>query len=300
LSGGVDSSYLAYVLVKKYNIRPLAIHVDNGWNSEIAVGNIQKIVSRLGIDLYTHVIQWEEFRDLQRSFIKASVIDLEMLSDHAIVVITKKIAQKFKIDYFVIGSNYQTESILPTEWFYPFKHDSLNIKDIYKKYGDNKRLSSFPFISFYKYLFFQKGYGSYLSPLSYLEYDKDKAKKILIEELDWKDYGAKHHESFITKFYQNYILPTKFNIDKRKAHLSSLICANQITREEALLELNKPVFASEHEKQESIEYFCKKLQFNINDFHKMMSENRREHSCFKSYETRKNIIRKYLKYLKKK
>lgn len=283
LSGGVDSSYLAYVLVKQFGIRPLAIHIDNGWNSEQAVSNIHNIVTRLNIDLITHVIDWNEFKELQKSFLRASVVDLELLSDHAILVVINKLAREHKIKSFLIGGNFQTESILPDKWFYNYKNDSKNIIDIYKQFGDKRKLRTYPFLNFFEYLFFGKKYGRYLDPLSYMDYNKDNVKKILIKELGWQDYGAKHHESFITRFYQSYILPEKFKIDKRRAHMSSLICSGQITRDDALLALEVPFFTNEQEKKESIEYFCKKLDLTIDEFNIIINEPRREHNSFKSY-----------------
>lgn len=297
LSGGIDSSFLAYVLVKKFGIKPLAIHIDNGWNSELAVKNIENVVTKLNIDLYTHVIDWNEFKDLQRSFLLASVVDLEMLSDHAIVIVANKIAKQKNITYFLIGSNYQTESILPRKWFYPNKLDSLNIKNIHKIYGSVKKLKTFPLLSFIEYIRFGKKYGKYLMPLSYMKYDKDNAKNILKKELDWKDYGAKHHESFITMFYQSYILPNKFNIDKRKAHLSSLICAGQIMREDAIKELKKPII-DENKLKESKEYFCKKMNLSIDAFDDIMKKTRKEHNEFKSYLKIKKKIQTIISFFK--
>ena len=142
LSGGIDSSYLAYILVKEFGLKPLAVHVDNGWNSEKAVSNIFNIVNKLGIDLYTHIIDWEEFRELQKAFLRASVVDLEMLSDHAIVVTINKLARKKRIKYFVIGANFQTESIMPPNWFYSDKKNSKHIIDIYNKFGVGNKLKT--------------------------------------------------------------------------------------------------------------------------------------------------------------
>lgn len=295
LSGGVDSSFLAYTLVKQFGIRPLAVHVDNGWNSDLAVSNIHNIVTKLNIDLITYVIDWDDFRELQKSFLYASVVDLEMISDHAIGVIVNKIARQKRIKYFLIGSNYQTESILPLSWFYSEKLDSLNILDIFKKYGSKKKIKTFPFLSFKEYFLYGLKYGRYLMPLSYMNYNKESSKELLKQELGWEDYGAKHHESFITKFYQTYILPNKFGIDKRKAHLSSLICVGQITREEALNELKNPIIQPS-EVQNSVSYFCKKMEITNDEFIKIMSQPRREHEEFKSYKSRKekiwNIIHK--------
>ncbi len=301
LSGGIDSSYLAYVLVEKYGLKPLAIHVDNGWNSEQAVANIHKIVTKLNIDLHTHVINWEEFKALQKSFLYASVVDLEMLSDHAIVVVIDKIAREKKIKYFIIGSNYQTESILPKSWYYSDKKDSQNIRDIYKKFGNNLKIKSFPFLNFFEYVFMAKRHGKYLTPLSYMDYNKDQAKELLKKEIGWVDYGAKHHESFITKFYQTYILPKKFKIDKRRAHLSSLICAGQIPRANALQILEQPLMTTTDAK-EAAPYFCKKMGISIAELDKIMALPRNEHSSFKTFSLVKEkmhvVFNKHIKLSK--
>jgi len=299
LSGGIDSSYLAYTLVKDYGLNPLAVHLDNGWNSEQAVANIHKIVTTLNIDLHTHVINWEEFRELQKAFLYASVVDLEMLSDHAIVVVIDKLAREKKIKYFIIGSNYQTESILPKSWYYWDKKDSLNIRDIYSKYGSNLKIKTFPFLSFFEYVLIARRYGRYLTPLSYMDYNKDKAKEILKSELGWVDYGAKHHESFITKFYQTYILPEKFNIDKRRAHLSSLICTKQISRDEALNILEQPLL-SDREIRESVEYFCKKMEISSSEFKKIMSLPRKEHAEFKLHRHKRDVLFSFINKLRNK
>lgn len=293
LSGGVDSSYLAYRLVKDYQLRPLAVHIDNGWNSEKAVSNINELVSQLGIDLVTHVIDWEDFKELQRAFLKASVVDLELLSDHAISVIISRMAKKYRIRYFLIGANFQTESILPSTWFYADKLDSANIRDIVKTFGTGKHLKTYPFLSLLEYTFFGLKYGKWLMPLSYMDYNKEAAKKELIENIGWKDYGGKHHESFITKFYQTYILPVKFNIDKRKAHFSNLIAIGQMSREEALNELQKPQLEKEAV-AESIAFFCKKLDMTRDEFEQIMVTPRRDHAVFKTYKSGKEKIWKLI------
>lgn len=294
LSGGVDSSYLAYFVVKKLGLRPLAVHLDNGWNSELAVNNIENIVNKLNIDLYTHVIDWDEFRRLQLSFLKASVVDLELLTDHAISVVINKLTEKFNIKYFLNGHNFQAESIMPASWLYPAKHDSLNIKSIYKFYNNGKfDLKTYPTFSFLEFLKFGKRGIKNISLLNYMEYERDVAVKNIEEELGWRDYGGKHFESNITKFYQSYILPTKFNIDKRKAHLSSLINSGQISRVEALAELSVSYDKFIDIKHE-MEYFCKKMEISIEQFQELMSLPVNPHSHFKSYTERKNRLTKLL------
>lgn len=297
LSGGVDSSYLAYLVVAKLGLRPLAVHLDNGWNSELAVANINNIVKILNIDLYTKVLDWSEFKSLQLSFLKASVIDIEMLTDHAIGVSLFEVSKKFNIKYFLSGYNYQSESIMPSKWLYPYKMDSLNIKDIYRKYGNGKKIRSFKFLSFYEYLTFGKNSMELIPILNYVDYNKKEALKTLEKELNWRNYGNKHNESIFTKFYQDVILPRKFNVDKRKAHLSSLICSDQITREEALLELNKPII-SEKEFERTLEYFLKKLELSYEDYQKIMMNKPKDHWEFKSYAKIKYKVGNILRHLK--
>lgn len=294
LSGGVDSSYLAY-LVKSWGLNPLAIHVDNGWNSELAVKNIENIVNKLKIDLFTLVLDWEEFKDLQLSFLKASVVDLEMLSDNAIIAGIYKIAKKYQIKYFLDGVNISTESIMPESWFYSVKVDGLNIKSIYKRHGNGLKLKTFPILNFFQFYRYLKGDVKQISPLNYINYNKDQAKEFIQHELSWRDYGGKHYESRITQFYQAYILPKKFNIDKRKAHLSSLICSNQMSREEAMLELSKDLYESK-KFNEDYEFFLKKLGLSHVKFEEMMRNPIKSHYEYPNYVS---ILNRIL-YLKKK
>ena len=237
LSGGVDSSYVAY-LANKLDLNALCVHFDNGWNSDVAVKNIRNIIDRTGYDLCTYVIDWSEFRDLQRAFLKASVIDIEMLSDHAIFASLYKIRKEHNIQTVLSGTNYNTEHGMPKEWVWP-KMDLKNIKYIQKQFGA-KSLKSFPTMSSFFWLLMRRfGVGGvYEEPLNLINYSKMHAMHELEKEFDWKYYGGKHYESVFTKFYQAYILPEKFGVDKRKVHLSCLIRNNEMTREEALEEMN--------------------------------------------------------------
>lgn len=277
VSGGVDSSYLAY-WCKQNNLRPLVVHLDNGWDSELATKNIENICNVLGFNLHTYVINWVEFKLLQVAYFKAGVIDIEVLTDHAIHAILIKIAKKYKIKYILNGNNLSTEAIMPKDWVFD-KLDWRNIKDIYSQFGSGEPIKSFPHITFlqklYNYWFLKI---EDIQVLNYLNYNKKEAKAIIKEKFGWRDYGGKHHESVFTKFYQSYILPVKFNVDKRKAHLSTLICSGQITREEALIELKKTVHTSDQEKK----YVLKKLEFSNEEFDKYMKEVPRLHSDFKS------------------
>lgn len=277
VSGGVDSTYIAY-LVKKANLRPLVVHFDNGWNSEIAVRNISSIIKFLDADLHTLVIDWNEFRDLQRSYIKAGVVDIEALTDHAIFGTLYKIAAKNNIKYVISGSNIETEELLPKAWIYN-KTDPINIADIHKKYGEVK-LETYPFFSILKkkyYLRFKK--LEFISPINWAPYNKEQVKNIITKEIGWEDYGGKHHESIFTKFYQNYILPQKFKIDKRKAHLSNLICSGQMSKEEAVKELALPIYDPK-ELIADKEYVIKKLGFTLNEFNAIMQEVPKSHTDF--------------------
>ena len=243
VSGGVDSSYLAYQM-HRLGLRTLAVHMDNGWNSELAVSNIEKLLNQLGIDLYTHVLDWEEFRDLQLSFLKASVPDAEIPTDHAIAAVLYDTAARHGIRYMISGTNIVTEAIMPRRWTYGI-WDWRYIRGIHEQFGRVK-LKRFPHYTRWSLLYcrFVKGIRS-VRLLNYLPYRKEEALRVLEEELGWRNYGGKHYESIYTRFFQGYILPEKFNIDKRRAHLSTLICSRQMTREEALSELAKDAYASD-------------------------------------------------------
>ena len=288
VSGGVDSTYIAYI-VKEAKLRPLVVHFDNGWNSEIAVQNINKIIDYLDADLFTLVVDWEEFRDLQRSYLKAGVIDIEALTDHAIIGTLYRLAAKNKIKYVISGSNTETEAVLPKEWIHG-KLDSINIKDIHSKHGELE-LKTFPFFGVLKkfyYLNFKQ--LNFISPINWAPYNKEEVKSIITREIGWQDYGGKHHESIFTKFYQNFILPRKFKVDKRKAHLSNLICSGQITREIALEKLKIPIY-NELELAQNKEYVVKKLGFSEEEFDQIMVEEPRFHT---DYETEGPIENHYV------
>ncbi|MCB9064641.1 MAG: N-acetyl sugar amidotransferase [Chitinophagales bacterium] len=277
LSGGVDSTYVAYI-AKQYGLRPMAIHFDNGWNSELAVMNIENIVSRLGFDLHTYVINWEEFRDLQIAYLKASVVDIEAITDHAIFATLYRYAGEKGYKYILSGTNVQTENTLPKSWIHP-KTDHVNIKAIHKAYG-NVPLKTFPFMDAKVKRYYQQAKGvRSVSVLNYFEYNKAEVKDIIQKELGWRDYGGKHYESIWTRFYQGYILPEKFKIDKRKAHLSDLIFSKQITKDQAIEELAKPIYDKEVFKQD-YEFVLKKFGFTETEFQDIMKQPPRSHYDF--------------------
>lgn len=284
ISGGVDSTYVAWLL-KKHGLRPLAVHLDNGWNSELAVSNIQKTLDKLGIDLHTHVINWGEFRDLQVSFLKASTPDGEVPTDHAIFALLYEMASKYGLKHVITGTNVVTEAILPEKWGYGY-FDWRYVKDVHSRFGTS-RLSTYPHFSMMKlayYVFFRK--IRMVSILNYVDYNKAEAMRVLQDELGWVYYGGKHYESIYTRFYQAYILPRKFSIDKRKAHYSNLICSGQMTREQALEMMDEPVYP-ENLLIEDRAYVIKKLQMSEQEFEGIMNA---PTLTFESYRTNHNVF----------
>lgn len=287
LSGGVDSSYVAHKAVE-LGLTPLAVHFDNGWNSELAVKNIENIVRTLDLDLMTYVIDWPEFKDIQRSFFKANVIDIEMVTDHAIFAAMYKIAAQHKIKYILSGTNAATESVMPESWQH-FKFDLLNLKSIHKRFGTIK-IRNFPTISIWKMAWYNFIGGiQSVAILNYLPYNKAAAMELLKKKFGWRYYGGKHHESVFTKFYQSYILPEKFGIDKRRIHLSDLIMNGEISRDDALDELRKPLYAG-NELRNDKEYVEKKLGFPQGEMDEYMSDLPKSHYDYPSYAKVANIL----------
>jgi len=268
VSGGVDSTYVAYV-VKHLGLRPLAVHLDNGWDSELAVGNIENTLKKLNIDLYTYVIDWEEFKDLQLSFLRASTSDGEIPTDHAILATLYRVASQHGVRYIILGTNVISEAIMPLKWGYGY-FDLKYIENIHKRFGSRK-LSTFPRVGLPQLFYYRViKRVQMVSILNYLSYDKQQAMKTIQEELGWVNYGGKHHESIYTRFFQAYILPRKFNIDKRKAHYSNLVCSGQMTREQALDEMKNPAFSPDKLRDDR-EYVIKKLGISEEKFERIMS-----------------------------
>jgi len=282
VSGGVDSTYLAYK-AKEFGLRTLCVHFDNGWNSELAVKNIENIISKLGFDLETYVVNWPEFKDIQLAYFKANVVDIEAITDHAITGTIYKLAAKYGIKYILTGNNVATEVVLPKYWIFN-KTDATNIKDIHRKYGTIK-LTNYPFFDSKEKHLYQTVKGiKTVDLLNYMPYIKQDVKKIISTELGWRDYGGKHYESVFTRFYQGYILPQKFGIDKRKAHFSNLICSAQITKEHALKEMKEPIYPTELYETDK-EFVLKKLGMSEEFFLDYLKQPRREHTEFKTEKT---------------
>jgi len=275
VSGGVDSTYVAYLLKKK-GLRPLAVHFDNGWNSELAVSNIEKTLSKLDIDLYTYVIDWPMFKDLQLSFLKASTPDGEIPTDHAIDSFLWNEASKRGIKYIVSGMNFKSEAMSVPSWAYGHS-DWRYIKSIQKKFG-SKKLKNYPHYTFFDLFKFNVLKGiRIVSVLNYIDYNKEEVMKFLQDELGWVYYGGKHYESIYTRFYQSYILPKKFNIDKRRGHMSDLINSKQLTRESALSQIEKETYQKDLMTRD-LSYVKKKLGFSDEEFTELMN------SPIKSYK----------------
>jgi len=278
LSGGVDSSYTA-LTVKRLGLRPLAVHLDNGWDSETAVSNIHRIVEVLQIDLSTHVIDWEEFRDLQLAFLKASTPDSEIPTDHAIVALMYRTAWRIGVGHVITGYNYRTESHLSPAWSQGH-YDWRYIRGIHRRFG-RVPLRTFPRLSWWAY---RKSLRSLVTVdvLDYVDYVKSDAKAKLERELGWRDYGGKHFESIYTRFYQGCMLPKKFGYDKRKTHLSSLVCAGQIGRDQALAQLAGEPYPPEAQREDRA-YVIKKLGLTEEELEGILRLPKRSYWDYPSY-----------------
>jgi N-acetyl sugar amidotransferase len=294
LSGGVDSSYLTWLAVKELGLRPLVVHVDTGWNSEIAVSNIQNLVQNLDLDLHTVVIDWSEMRDLQRSYFLSGVANLDVPQDHAFIATLYMVAERFGIKDILNGSNLQTESILPHSWEYDAS-DAKNLLSIHKHYG-RKELQKYPVISLLKKYFYYpliKGMKVH-RPLNLFEYNKFDAKEILISKIGWRDYGGKHYESIFTRFHQAHYLPIKFGYDKRLAHFSSLISSGQMSREKAKLELEKPLYDFQQLENDK-NFFIKKLGITSDEYENVMSS---PPNFYHHFENNHKVFQKISSYKK--
>ncbi len=280
LSGGVDSSYVA-LLAHRLGLKALCVHFDNGWNAREAVANIRRIIDVTGFDLETYVIDWPEFRDLQRAYIKAGVIDIEALTDHAIWAANDKIRREHKISTMLSGENYATEHGMPPSWGWP-KKDWRNIKAIHRRYGEG-RLRTFPHTTSLRFLFkeaFGLG-GRFARPLNEMNYRRELALRELKSEFAWEYYGGKHYESLFTRFYQAHILPTKFGVDKRLVHWSALVRTGEVTREDALVEIGKPIYDPDTLARD-VRYVCKKLGFSQEELEGYLAQPPRSHWDFPS------------------
>lgn len=276
VSGGRDSTFTLYTAVN-LGLRPLAVHFDNGWNSEIAVRNIENATTRLGVELHTVVADWEEFKDLQLAFLRASVPDAEVPTDYAIYSVLFESAVAEGVRYVLEGHSFRTEGTSPISWSYM---DGRYIRAIHRQFGSG-RAKSFPIMSLTRLLYFLFVKRiRHVRPLEYIDYQQQEVNRILEEELDWEYYGGHHHESIYTQFFQSYLLPQKFGIDKRKTEYSALIRSGQREREEALEEITRTPYTCD---PEVVEYAIKKLGLDNKHFQEIMRLPIRSFEQFPSY-----------------
>lgn len=288
MSGGLDSSYALYVAKEVMGLRPLVYHVDAGWNTDQAVSNIEKMIEGLSLDLYTDVINWEEVKDLQLSFLKSQIPDQDLVQDYAFFSSLYKFAKKNKIKYIITGSNFSTECCRePEEWGGYAGIDKKLFNDIHKKFGKLK-LKSFPIIDIFTYkVYYKYIYGmKIIKPLNFIPYIKADAESFLEKNYGWKKFKHKHHESRFTRFYEDFWLPLKFGFDKRKAHFSSLILTGQMTRDEALERLRKPELDSQTHVNE-FKYVANKLGISVDELQDLFSG---ENRTYKHYKNNRNLI----------
>ena len=289
LSGGVDSSYLA-IKAKDWGLRPLVVHVDAGWNSELAVANIEALVKYCDYDLHTHVVDWEDMRDLHLAYLRAGIANQDVPQDHIFFSSLYHFATKNNIRYILSGGNIATEGVFPKAW-HGTAMDAINLKSIHREYGERK-LKGYKTISFFEYYIWYPLVKKMrtIRPLNFMEYDKAKALEELERAVGYKPYARKHGESQFTKLFQNYYLPKKFGFDKRRPHLSSLIVSGQMTREEALEKLAEPLY-DELELDVDIAYFCKKLRISHSQFDALMEAPIHKFSEFPTWAWRYRLLK---------
>lgn len=296
VSGGTDSSYLIHI-VKESGLRPLAVYLDNGWASNISVNNIKKLLDPHKIDLITHVIEYEEVKDVLKSYLKASLPWADSPTDLAIKAVLFKIANKYKLKHILIGHDFRSEGFQPTEWTYS---DEKQMKYLSKKFSGRK-LKTFPNLNMFSFLYYSFFKGiKYVKPFFYIDYSKNNAKKFLKDNYKWEDYGGHHYENIFTKFIISYWLFEKFGIDKRKITFSAQILSGEITRDFAISELKKKPYDDEQVKSD-IEYILKKLNLTINDFEEIFNQENKSFTDYPSYyplyKKFKKIIYFLIKYL---
>lgn len=288
LSGGLDSSYAAYVAKEIMGLRPLIFHVDAGWNTQQAVSNIEKLVNGLGLDLYTEVINWEEMKDLQVAFLKSQIADQDLPQDAAFFSALYKFANKYKINTILTGGNFSTECCRePEEWGgYP-GIDATLFHDIHKRYG-KRPLKTFPIVDILTYkIYYRYRYGmQVIKPLNLVPYVKKDAEDLLYQKYGWEKFKHKHHESRFTRFYEDYWLPRKFGFEKRRAHFSSLILTGQMSRDEALVRIAKPEM-DEHFLNQEFEYVANKLDLTTIELRQLFDG---QNKNFNNYKNKKWII----------
>ncbi len=298
LSGGVDSSYMLHMMVREFGLRPLIFHVDGGWNSELSVHNIHVLVDKLGLDLYTEVINWEEMRDFQLAWFKSGVPHIDIPQDHAFVAVLYKFAEKYRIKTILNGGNIATECVsMPFQYYY-WGTDMSQIRDVIRRFG-TVPMRTYPFSSVYRhklYLRYLKGVKVF-KPLNYMPYSKHMAIDLLQQEYGWKPYPQKHFESRFTRFYEGYWLPTRFGFDVRRCQLSSLILTRQISRKDALQELEKPLYNNDAARQD-FEYVATKLRISPEQLRQYHAMPKRYYWDYRNQHQILSLVEKAVSFLK--
>jgi N-acetyl sugar amidotransferase len=281
VSGGVDSSW-ALVQAVKHGLRPLAVHMDNGWNSELAQNNIANLVRALGVDLYTHVIDWEEYKNLMLAFLEADVIDVELLYDNAMFGLNYFQANKYGIKYILSGMNTTSEGMaIPRSWNW-HKFDKKNIVEIGKRFR-NVKIDTFPAIGTIYFIYSKYVKGIQWVPFpDYFKFNKVDVMKMLEAEYGYKPYPYKHYESIFTRYYQGYLLPIKFNVDKRRVHLGTLVAAGQLSRDLAIRDLEDIAYETQAQLEQDEQYFLKKMGWSKKDLEDYLARPEQPHSAYPS------------------
>lgn len=297
MSGGVDSSYLLHLAVKEFGLKPLVFHVDGGWNSELAVHNIQVMIDKLGLDLYTEVINWEEMKDFQLAFFKSGVPHIDIPQDHAFIATLYNFADKYKIKYILNGGNVSTECVRnPMEWLY-YGTDMAQLKDIMKRFS-TVEMKTYPFSSIFRHKFYLRYIRGVqvVKPLNYMPYIKEDALNFLAKEYGWTPYPQKHFESRFTKFFEGYWLPERFGFDTRRVQFSSLILTGQMTREDALKKLELPAYNPETIEEE-FNYIATKLGITPEGLRNYFTMPKKFYWDYKNNESIFNLGAKFLKLI---
>ncbi len=298
LSGGVDSCFTLHKAIE-IGLKPLVVHLDNGWNSELAQNNIENLVRSLNLDLHTHVIDWNEYKKMMKSFFEANVIDIELLMDNAMLAVNYQQASKHKLNYILGGTNTSSEGMAMPPNMNWFKYDKKNILNIIDKFGKNK-INTYPIIGSLNLVYYILVKRiRWVSFLDYFNYNKFEAINTLKEKYNFKPYPYKHYESIFTRFYQGYLLPKKFGVDKRKLHLSTLIISKQISRDKALNELDSGhAYPSDEMLENDKLYFLKKMDWSNNDLEEYIKRPEIPHDYYKSEKKIFNFLLKTYKLLK--
>ena len=297
MSGGADSSYMLHLAVKEFGLRPLVFHVDGGWNSQIAVDNINVMIDKLGLDLFTEVINWKEMKNFQLVYFKSGLANIDVPQDHAFVATLYNFAKKHNIKYILNGGNFSTECVRnPMEWLY-YGTDMAQIRDILKRFG-TVPMKTYPFSGVLKHKIYLRYIKKIevIKPLNHMPYIKSKAMQFLQDEYGWQPYPQKHFESRFTKFYEGYWLPKKFGYDTRKVQYSSLILTKQMTRDEAIEKLKKPAISDDEARQE-FEYVATKLGISVDELQGYMDAPNKTYKDYKNQEAMFSIGSKVMKFL---